>query len=100
MCVGPLCFPPTYIGIIIIIIIIITIITIITMVILMICDGPPVKESEIGLCKHQQYEGSDQELRSILLHVFLKTPIPDLGLTEGLELSALTEEDFVTVSAQ
>lgn len=75
-----------------------TIITIILMTVM--CDGPPVKESEIGLCKHQQFEGSDQELRSILLHVFLKTPVLDLGLVEGLELSALTEEDFVTVSAR
>jgi hypothetical protein len=57
-----------------------------------------VKESELSLYKHKQFTGSDNELRSIFLHLFLKTPATDAKLVEGLELSALAEDDIVTVS--
>ncbi|KAF8245787.1 hypothetical protein K440DRAFT_662555 [Wilcoxina mikolae CBS 423.85] len=56
-----------------------------------------LKESELSLYKHRQFTGSNDELRSIILHLFLRTPATDAELVEGLELSALAEDDIVTI---
>ncbi|KAF8540788.1 hypothetical protein BDD12DRAFT_879935 [Trichophaea hybrida] len=56
-----------------------------------------MKESELSLYKHRQFTGSNDELKSIILHLFLRTLATDAELVEGLELSALAEDDIVTI---